>query len=438
MYMQNQFKIKIVSGSFLAILIFFPGLLAAQQTTTDTLKLSLPEAEKIFLQKNLILLAAKYNIDANKALIQQAKLWDNPVLSTDQNIYDGAKGDGKFFAHNATRGQYYVQLTQLIRTAGKHNKLAQLATDNTMLASQQFNDVMHNLRYTLRNDLLEINHQLKIKRVYDGEIRELQKLIVGMDEELKVGNIALKDNMRLKALLFSLQNELVNIQATILPVQAEIKLLLQSNDSSFIAPEISYYLPDLINSKTPALDSLIKIARQNRPDVKIAQIFLDIQKDNLIYQKALAKPDVTVGAEYDQHSSYNPNYIGLAISIPLNILNKNQGNIKAAQINIKQQQILSDFQYSKIENDVNAAAAKFYYLKQVNNLGQLDFSKKYDDLFQNMLKSYQARQINLLEFIDFVDAFKDTKLKLVEQHNNLVKSIEDINYTTNSTIISIQ
>ena len=50
MYMQNQFKIKIVIGSFLAILIFFPGLLAAQQTTTDTLKLSLPEAEKIFLR----------------------------------------------------------------------------------------------------------------------------------------------------------------------------------------------------------------------------------------------------------------------------------------------------------------------------------------------------------------------------------------------------
>ena len=54
-----------------------------------------------------------------------------------------------------------------------------------------------------------------------------------------------------------------------------------------------------------------------------------------------------------------------------------------------------------------------------------------------MLKSYQARQINLLEFIDFMDAYKDTKLKLVEQHNNLIKSIEDINYTTNTTIIPI-
>ena len=436
--MQNQFKIKIVIGSFLAILIFFPGLLTAQQITTDTLRLSLPEAEKIFLQKNLTLLAAKYNIDANKALIQQAKLWDNPLLSTDQNIYDGAKGAGKFFAHDATRGQVYVQLTQLIRTAGKRNKLAQLATDNTTLASEQFDDVMRNLRYALRNDLLEINHQLKIKKVYDGEIIELKTLIIGMDAELKAGNVALKDNMRLKALLFGLQNELVNIDAAMMPVQAELKLLLQAPDSHFIVPQLTYKFADITTAVIPQEDSLIQTALQNRPDAKLAKTALDYQNNNLIYQKALAKPDITVGTEYDQHSSYNPNYVGLAVAIPLNIFNKNQGNIKAAAYNIKQQEALSNLQYSKIANEVNASASRFNYLKQVNNLQQLDFSRKYDELFQNMLKSYQARQINLLEFIDFVDAYKDTKLKLVEQHNNLVKSIEDINYATNSEILKIQ
>ncbi len=421
-------------SGFLVILLFCASQLKAQ----DTLRITLPEAEKIFLQKNLSLLAAKYNIDANKALIQQAKLWDNPMLNTDQNVYDGAKGDGKFFAHTANRGTFYVQLTQLIRTAGKRNKLAQLATDNTALASEQFDDVMRNLRYALRNDLLEINHQLKIKKVYDGEITELKTLITGMDAELKAGNVALKDNMRLKALLFSLQNELVNVESVILPIQAEIRQLLQQKESNFTVPVLSYKFGDLTTATIPGIDSLIKLALKNRPDAKLAKTALDYQNNNLIYQKALAKPDVTIGSEYDQRSSYNPNYIGLAVSIPLNIFNKNQGNIKAAQFNINQQKTLSDLQYSKIENDVNAAAAKFYYLKQVNNSDQLDFSRKYDDLFQNMLMSYKGRQINLLEFIDFVDAYKDTKLKLVEQHNNLIKSIEDINYTTNSEVLKIQ
>ncbi len=422
---------------FTSAIFFLFHWSARSQSPGDSLRLSLPAAEKIFLQKNLTLLAAKYNIDASKALIQQAKLWDNPILSTDQNIYDGAKGDGKFFAHDASRGQVYVQLTQLLRTAGKRNKLAQLAIDNTSIAAEQFDDIMRTLRYALRTDLLEINHQLKLKIIFESEIAALKNLVAGMDEELKAGNIAMKDNMRLKALLFGLQNELVNIDAAMMPVQAELKLLLQAPDSSFIVPQLIYKFANITTFIIPQKDSLIQVALQNRADAKLAKTALDYQKDNLTYQKALAKPDITIGTEYDQRSSYNPNYVGLAVAIPLNIFNKNQGNIKAAAYNIKQQESLSSLQYSKITNEVNAAASRFIYLQQVNNLQQLDFSRKYDELFQSMVKSYKERQINLLEFIDFTDAYKDTKLKLTEQHNNLLKAAEDINYTTNSNIISI-
>jgi cobalt-zinc-cadmium efflux system outer membrane protein len=144
--------------------------IARHSQAQDTTIITLQQAEQQFIQKNLSLLALKYNIDANKALVQQAKLWDNPVLITDQNIYDG-----KFFQHNSTSGQVYVQVMQLIRTAGKLNKAAQLAGDNVKLSEQQFNDLLRTLRYTLRSDLEEINHLLKIKVVYDGEILALSR-----------------------------------------------------------------------------------------------------------------------------------------------------------------------------------------------------------------------------------------------------------------------
>src|SRR6478735_2274977 len=214
----------------LTITLFTLAGHAKSQSISDTTRISFPAAEKIFLQKNLSLLAAKYNIDANEALIKQAKLWDNPVLATDQNIYDGEKGEGKFFRHTSTEGQIFIQLSQLIKTAGKRSKLAQLATDNTNTAKAQFNDVMRILRYSLRSDMVEIDHQLQIRKVYDAQIIELQHLVKGMDEEFKAGNIALKDNIRVKALLFSLQNELVNITSVIMQAQSEIKLLLQSTD----------------------------------------------------------------------------------------------------------------------------------------------------------------------------------------------------------------
>ena len=419
----------------IVLLITLISTTAPAQLPADTVKLSLPEAEKIFLQKNFLLIAAKYNIDANKALVRQAKLWDNPVLSTDQNIYDS---QGGFFKHDNTIGQFYVQVMQLIKTAGKRSKAAQLAVDNTTLSQEQFEDILRSLRYTLRSDLLEVNHLLKIKKVYDGEITELNKLVAGMDLQLQAGNSSVKDNLRIKALLFSLQNELVNVGVQLMPVENEIRVLLSTTENKFIAPQLEYKFGELTTITVPAVEDLMKQAETNRPDAKMAQTQLQFQQHNLVYQKALAKPDLSIGAEYDQHSSYAPNYVGLAISIPLNILNHNQGNITSAKFAIQQQKVLTDQIAFKISNDISAAVDKLKFYQNVNNLQQLDFSRQYDALFANMLKSYQERQMSLLEFIDFMDAFKDNKLKLIEQHNGLVHAIEDLNYLVNTTVVPLR
>jgi len=398
----------------------------------DTLKITPAESEKIFLENNLSILAARYNVDANRALIRQAEFWDNPVISTDQNIYDR---HGQFFAHNGTNGQVYVQVMQLIKTAGKRNKLAQLAMDNATISTAQFDDLVRTLRYALISDLYEIEHQLKIKHVYDTEIGELQTLVTGMDAELKAGNISIKDNIRIKALLFSLQNELVNVDAQLIPLESEVKLLLRNNDSTFILPVMNYYLPDLIKKEIPPKAELIQVADSIRPDIKIAHTQLDYANHNFIYQKALAKADISVGTEYDQHSSYAPDYVGLAISFPLNIFNRNQGGIASAQYTVKEQQAVYDGEVSQIENDISSALAKVKFYQGVNNIEQLDFAQQYDVVFQNMLKSYKQRQVSLLEFIDFADAYKDTKLKLLEQHTGLIKALVELNYQTGKDVI---
>lgn len=400
----------------------------------DTIRLSVEEAEKSFLQNNMSLLAGRYNIDVNNALVRQAKLWDNPVLTTDQNIYDS---QGGFLKHDQVNGQVYVQIMQLIKTAGKRNKLAQLAVDNTTISIAQFDDLVRTLHYALISDLYEIEHQLKIKRVYDAEINELITLVKGMDEQLKSGNISVKDNIRIKALLFNLRNELVNIDASLFPVESEVRLLLHRNDTVFIAPAFTYHLPEVIKTDLPSREELIKIALDSRTDAKAIRSMLDYQVHNLAYQKALAKPDISIGTEYDQRSSYAPNYVGLAISLPINIFNKNQGNIASAQFGIKQQQAMLDAQLSKIENEITSSFDKIKFYQRVNNLQQLDFAQQYDAVFQNMLKSYQQRQVSLLEFIDFADAYKDTKLKLLEQHTGLIKSVIELNYLAGKDVIII-
>ncbi len=414
--------------------LFLQALQSYAFAQTDTLHLSLAESEQLFINNNLTLLAARYNIDANKALIRQAKLWDNPVISTDQNIYNS---QGNFFKHDNNNGQVYVQVMQLIKTAGKRNKLARLAADNVTITADQFDDLVRTLRFQLVSDLFEIQHQLKIEYVYSAEINELESLARGMDEQLKAGNISLKDNLRVKALLFSLQNELVNIDAQLFPLESEVKLLLRKNDSAFILPVLDYNLTGLINKELPPADTIQQIAIANRPDIRLANTQLTYAKDNFTYQKSLAKADVSIGAEYDQRSNYAPNYVGLAIVFPLNILNRNQGNISSAQYGIRQQQAVYDAQVSRVQNDIASSIAKIKFYQQVNSPGQLDFARQYESVFQNMLKSYKERQVSLLEFIDFTDAYNDTRLKILEQHTSLIKAMAELNFLAGQDIISL-
>jgi outer membrane protein, heavy metal efflux system len=413
-------------------LVFFfllsPFIISAQ--TPDSVHITLVDAEQIFLQKNLSLLAEKYNIDISKAQVQQAKYWDNPVLNTDQNIYDG-----KFFRHNKDFGQVYVQLQQLIKTAGKRNKLIQLANDDVLSAQQQFNDLMRNLRFILRNDFSTLNLQFKTWNIYTSEITSLEKLAAGMDAQLQAGNISQKDNIRVKALLYSLQADAADKQREIADTEKDFAILLQiSGDTVFIPvrdDSAAVTLPYI-------LSSLLDTARMNRPDIQLAQTNLLSRQHNLIYQKALVAPDLTIGAEYDQRSSYINNFWGLGISLPLPILNRNKGNIKAAQAGIQQANIQVQQVQNAAEQDVITAYHKLIGIQRLQKTIAPDFINKYNQLMKNMVQSYQDKQVGLLEFIDFFDGWKEAVTKQLEQQTTLHNAAEELNYSTGTTIINLK
>jgi len=417
--------------SVFLLFIMIAGKTHAQNA--DTVYLKFPEAEKIFLQNNLALLSARYDVDINKAYKQQAGYWDNPVLSTDQNIYDG-----KFFRHKTVNGQeygqVYIALQQLILTAGKRNKLIKLANDNVLTAEQQFNDLLRNLKFLLSTDFNTLDQLWHTNTVYNNEISAMQKMVTGMDEQLKVGNISQKDNVRVRSLLYSLQSDQADLQRQVADIQKDLRVLLNVSDSSFIVPQL--------NTLTPPggiiLQTLIDSAKNNRPDYQLAQTNLLSQQHNLAYQKALVTPDVTVGAEYDHASNYIPNYYGLAVSLPLPIFNRNKGNIAAAKLNIKQAETGVQQLQNQVEHDIAGAYSKWLITSSINKSGTLELGDQYDKLMQNMISSYSQRQVSLIEFIDFFDAYKDSNLKQLQQQANLRNAAAELNYTTGTSIINLQ
>ncbi|MGI4806166.1 MAG: TolC family protein [Janthinobacterium lividum] len=421
-----MFKLKLVV-SLLTITAVTTTLHAQNQT--DTLTLKFQEAEKRFLVNNFTLIAQKYNVDATKALIQQAKLWDNPALSTDQNLY--TKGSG-FFNHSDGSGQFFAQINQLFRTAGKRGKQIRLAKDDVNVQQAQFNDLLRNLHYNMEVDFAQLDNLLQQNKIYQYEINSSNNLVKAISTAYGVGNSSLRDVVRLQALAFGLENDMVENNRQINELENDLKTLLVVKETTFIKPDISAPATNV----TLNVPALIDTAKANRGDYQASKFLFEQAGHNLSYQKALAIPDLTIGVDYDRASNYVPNYYGLAISLPLPFINRNQGNIKSAKFAIKNQEFVLKNSDLQVRNDVVTAVEQYNLSLQLLSKTNLDFYGTYDKLFANVVKAYKERQMGLVEFIDFFESYKDTKLKVIQQQYNLEKAIADINFNVGSTVIN--
>ena len=420
-----------MKNNYLKSLIIIATLLSGSRAMAqnDTLKYSFAEAEKIFLENNLSLIAQRYNVQASQALIQQVKLWDNPTINTDQNLYDNTH---QFFNHSNGNGEVYAVLSQVFKTAGKRGKLIRLAKDEAQIQQAAFDDLMRNLRYNLQLDFAQLANLNAQAKVYQYELTTGKTLISNIENSYKSGKTTTKDYIRLKALLFGVENDLVENNRDISTLETELKVMLRTKATVFILPVVTPSPDQDIKLDIP---SLIAQAQQNRADYLSAQYVLANSQHNLDYQRALAVPDVTIGIDYDRTNSYAPNYYGLQIGLPLPVFNRNQGNIKMAKLDIQSKESALQENELRLENAVVYNVQQYQLAKELLVDKHLEFNDQYDKLFESLIKDYQSQKIGLVDLVDFFDSYKDTKLKLLQQQFSIQKAIADLNFTVGSTII---
>src|SRR5580700_5208735 len=162
---------------FLALtfaLTYLTNISAFAQPAQDTLRLTLAGAEKTFLDSNLQLLAQRYNIDAQDALVIQARLYPNPNFSIGHTLYSAQL---RQFFPTGINDETTMQLDQEILLAGKRNKAVKLARANVELSRNQFFDLLRTLKYTLRTDFFQIYYQQQSAKVYQAEINALTQIV---------------------------------------------------------------------------------------------------------------------------------------------------------------------------------------------------------------------------------------------------------------------
>lgn len=411
----------------LALGFCFTSVCALAQPVMDTLRLTLPAAEKMFLDSNYQLLAQRYNVDANQALVIQARLWPNPNFQASHGLYSGALR--QWFPTGAN-DETTLGLSQLIMLAGKRNKSIKLAQANVQLSQYQFFDLMRTLKYTLRTDFFQIYYLRKSAVVYDAEIKALQHISEAFSEQVGKGYISEKEAVRIKAQLYSFTSEYNDLINQINDTESELRLILQTKPTHFIDPDVdSVSLTTLDPSKYP-LTTLIDSAYHNRTDLQIARQNTQINQLQYNYQKALAVPDLTLNLGYDEAGSFLTAYYGIGASIDLPVFNHNQGNIKNAKILIESTRATEKSTQATVDENVTRALQKAFDEQKLMRTIDPKFFGDFQRLMGQVLLNYQKRNISILDFLDFYDSYKQNTLQINTIQFNLVSAFEDINYYT--------
>ncbi len=414
----------------LATLILY-NQLSAQNT--DTLKITMQDAEQRFIKQNLSLLAQQYNVDVAKAQVMQARLFPNPNLSLTGNMYNPEQ---KKVADISNRtGEYIINAQQLIRLANKRNKEIAVAETNVTLSENRFYDLLRTLRYSLRSTFYNAWFTQNSIHAFDTQIAQLETLSSAYNALQAKGIVTLKDAVRIQSLLYSLRAEQTGLKNQLNEMESDLELLLQNN-KSYIVPVADTNAVFTSSVIQLPLQALIDSAYANRYDLMLASNIIQYNQRNYQLQQAYAKPDLTIGAAFDKRGSFvhNASFLTLAMDLPFR--NRNQGNIKAARISVDQSKVQLNQQQQLVENQVQRA-----YIRALNNNRMLqsidpNFRSRFERLLEAITENFKKKNISLIEFTDFYESYKNNILQFNQLQNERMQTLENLNFTIGKTIVN--
>ncbi len=408
----------------------------------DTLQLSRSQCEAIFLKENLSLLAERLNIPMAEAEVKQASLWPNPQFTLDEiNLWatrhqtGGQEVSPPIIGNWGRNQQYAVSVEQLIYTAGKRKKLMALQSVGVDKAQQYFNDLLRNLKLELRRQITALQYLQLSEQTFQTQLQSVNDLLRAYERQLDKGNIAATQVTRLQSKQFELQKELYELQQQNNEVQKELKQLLHLPPQTLLKLDMDQFEKAITDEMIPTYQALVTEASAHRPDYKLTLLEKTYFEKSYTYEKALRTPDVTINGSYDRNGSTMLNFVGFGASIDLPFFNKNQGNIRKAELGIQQARTLAQQSLHQVETEV---AASYKSLLTAHNFHKaIDplYLKRLDQSLEAHTRNFLSKNINMLEYLDFLESYQQNKLSILDASRDLNNAVEEVNYVSGTELI---
>ena len=422
------------------ILVFIVSFSFARPVSEDTLKLTQKEAEGLFLNNNLNLLAQKLSIRQAEAQIIQAKLWPNPEFSIDElnlwatkNQLSSGETIPPLVGNFGKNREFTAELTQVFETAGKRKKRIALESVSRDIATEYFSELIRNLKTDLRKNLFELSYHQSFLTVLTGQDQALARLLAAFENQYAQGNLNKPELFRLKAMKLDMGQQIVEARKEVHAAQKELSLLLNIPASQYVMVE-NFASPDLNSLKTLSLDNLIAAATSARPDAKINFLQETWAQKKYDMEYAQRKPDLTFGINYDRGGNFLLNFVGFGFKTNLPVFNRNQGAILESKIGIDKSKI-------ELEQKIKGIGAEVTYAfrdlqKSMDAYGDLDpaYGKDLDQVFETYTQYFAKRQINMVEYLDFFEAYISNKRTILLTLRQLQDSREELSFAAGSEI----
>ncbi len=420
------------------VYIFLAGTYVSAQT--DTIYLSTAQVEDIFMKQNLQLIAEKLNIDKADAAIIQAKLWPNPTLTLDQvNLWaTDTQRQGQdeiippLFGSFAKNTEFAVGLEQVIVLGGKRRKLVEMEQVSRDIAVQYYEELLRSLKAEVRNACAETIYMQEYRKVLENQRAKLDALIGNYHKQTVQGNVSQSQLLRLQASLLGIRSEINDLQRDMNQQQKNLKVLLAISTPTYIA--LTVQDTEIKAPENLLYGKLMELADASRPDLKEAMFQKDYYEKSLRYEKSQRTPDLTFIAAYDRAGNAMNDFVGFGFSIDLPFFNRNQGNIKAAQINIRQSQTQAEQKQLEVHSEVDHAMQNFMLAYDFNRQITKEFISNLDEMQEGYTRNFINKNIGIVEFLDFFEAYKENKRTMLTAQKDVKVSFEELQYAVGTEL----
>jgi cobalt-zinc-cadmium efflux system outer membrane protein len=366
--------------------------------------LSWQQVQDRFRASNPTLKAGEIGIGESRAEEITAHLRPNPTF------YAGLDQATLFHANPfQPLSQAYPNIT--FNYLHERDRKRELRTDSakqgTAIAISNQSDLIRTLNYTLRSAFVQTLQAKAILALTVDNLKFYDHVLDISRERYKAGDIAQVDLDRLE--LGRVQYEQDNETADVNVRTAKIQLLQLLNDRTPV-DQFDVIGPfEFLDSLMP-LDQYHQLAIAGRPDLKAA--IQTVEKAKIDHSLAIANgsTDPTFGVDAAHQADPLNTYIGVSVSIPLRIFDRNQGEKQRTLLDIDLQQQQAEATRASVFSDVDSA--------YVTVDSQLKLLRPYKDKYlQQALRvretisfSYQHGGASLLDFLEAQSDYRSVQL----------------------------